>query len=186
MCREPVVASLESLRSLVEGRVPPYAAIAALGTRLCPDERLWPGMTAVRHTGIVVADLDHVLGFWCEVLGFRVDRRMEEFGSDLDAVLGLEGVRVTTVKLAAPNGGLIELLRFHSHPDKPKWSGTAFSTGLTHVALTVDDIEEVCARMDEYGYEPEPWHRSPDGQVKMTYCRGPEGLLVELVEEASE
>ena len=37
-------------------------------------------MTAVRHTGIVVADLDHALSFWCGILGFRVERQMEEAG----------------------------------------------------------------------------------------------------------
>ena len=143
-------------------------------------------MTAIRHTGIVVADLNHVLGFWCGVLGFQVKRQMDEAGADLDAVLGLLDVRVTTVKLEAPGGGLLELLCFHSHPDSPEWSGTPSSTGLTHVALTVDDIEAVCKRAEEYGCEPGPRFRSPDGRVIMTYCRGPEGVLLELVEEVSE
>ena len=143
-------------------------------------------MTAIRHTGIVVADLNHALGFWCGVLGFQVKRQMDESGADLDAVLGLLDVRVTTVKLEAPDGGLVELLRFHSHPDSPEWSGTPASTGLTHVALTVDDIEAVCERAEEYGCKPGPRYRSPDGQVIMTYCRGPEGVLLELVEEVSE
>ena len=147
------------------------------------DEGTRCDMTAVRHTGIVVADLDHVLGFWCGVLGFAVERRMEEAGPDLDSVLGLDQVRVTTVKLAAPDGGLIELLRFDSHPDGTEWTGTPFSTGITHVALTVDDIEAVCARAYEYGCEPGPRFESPDGRVIMTYCRGPEGVLLEFVEE---
>jgi lactoylglutathione lyase len=140
-------------------------------------------MTAVRHTGIAVADLDHVLGFWCGALGFQVERRMEEYGPDLDAVLGLDRVRVTTVKLTAPDGGRVELLQFQSHPDGPEWTGTPYSTGLTHVALTVEDIEAVCTRIDDYGYQSGPLCESSDGRVKMTYCRGPEGVLLELVEE---
>jgi catechol 2,3-dioxygenase-like lactoylglutathione lyase family enzyme len=140
-------------------------------------------ITHVRHTGIVVADLERALSFWCDALGFRVTKRMEESGPYLDAMLGLKHARATTVKLAAPDGNLVELLHFHSHPDKPAWQGTPFSTGLTHIAFTVDDIEATCERLRAAGAQffaaPQA---SPDGTVKVTYGSGPEGMLFELVE----
>lgn len=140
-------------------------------------------ITHIRHTGIVVADLERALGFWCDVMGFAVVRQMEEPGAQIDAVLGLKNTRVTTVKLAAPDGSLVELLRFHSHPCQPVWGGTPFSTGLTHLAFTVDDIEAECVRLDAAGVKffslPQT---SPDGNIKVTYGTGPEGLLLELVE----
>ncbi len=140
-------------------------------------------ITQIRHTGLVVADLDRALRFWCDLLGFRVVRRLEESGPHIDAMMGLHDVRVTTVKLAAPDGNLIELLKFHSHPDQPAWTGTPFSTGFTHMALEVDDVAAVCQELAEAGvtfYAPP--QRSPDGRVAVTYCRGPEGVLLELVE----
>lgn len=140
-------------------------------------------ITAVRHTGLVVANLDAALLFWCDVLKFRVVKRLLESGPHIDAMMGLENVSVTTVKLAAPDNSLIELLHFQSHPDRATWSGTPYSTGFTHVALTVDDLNAVCQQLAAAGVEfNAPPQRSPDGYAKVCYCRGPEGVLLELVE----
>lgn len=140
-------------------------------------------ITQLRHVGLVVADLEDALFFWCEVLGFCVAKRMDETGPHIDAMMGLRDVRVTTVKLAAPDGNLVELLYFHSHPDKASWIGTPYSTGFTHIALTVDDLDSVCQKLAKVGvvfYAPP--QQSPDGFAKVTYGRGPEGVLLELVE----
>ena len=98
-------------------------------------------------------------------------------------VFVIRDVKVTTVKLAAPDDKLIELLQFHSHPDRPSWIGTPYSTGLTHIALTVDDLDSVYRKLAGAGVTFfAPPQRSPDGIVKVTYCQGPEDLLLELVE----
>lgn len=141
-------------------------------------------MIAVRHTGIVVSDLDAAVRFWTEGLGFREEVRAEEAGPVIDAVLGLESVDVTTVKLVAPGGGRVELLHFRSHGSAGSWGGDETTTGLTHVAITVDDIDETCRTIEGLGAVVRPIQTSPDGRVRLTYCRGPEGLLLELVEES--
>ena len=140
-------------------------------------------ISAIRHTGLVVADLERALHFWCDVLGFRVVRQMDESGPHIDAMMGLRDVRVTTAKLAAPDGNMIELLRFHSHPDQPRWNGTPHSTGFTHIALTVDDLDQLVSKLTQEGVRfPAPPQRSPDGYAKVIYAQGPEGVLLELVE----
>lgn len=70
----------------------------------------------IRHTGVVVADLAGALRFWRDVLGFRIARQMDESGPHIDAMMGLRDVRVTTVKMTAPGGGMIELLHFQQPP----------------------------------------------------------------------
>lgn len=143
--------------------------------------------TTIRHTGLVVADLPNAIHFWCDVMGFKVVRQMEESGSHIDAMMGLQDVRITTSKLIAPGGGMIELLYFHSHPDRPTWIGTPNSTGFTHVAITVRDIALSCTKLVEAGATLfAPPQRSPDGKVLVTYCRGPEGVLLELVQILNE
>lgn len=140
-------------------------------------------ITAIRHVGLVVADLELSLKFWCDGMGFMVSRQMEESGPHIDAMMGLKGVRVTTAKLAAPDGSLLELLCFHSHPDNPRWSGTPYSTGFTHIALTVKDLDETLRRLKHFGTSiPAQPQWSPDGQAKVIYATGPEGVLLELVE----
>jgi catechol 2,3-dioxygenase-like lactoylglutathione lyase family enzyme len=144
-------------------------------------------ITQIRHTGLVVADLEAALRFWRDLLGFTVARQMDESGPHIDAMMGLEDVRLTTSKLTAPEGGTIELLHFHSHPDRTAWTGTPYSTGFTHVAMTVKDIDSLCDRLKAEGvtFFAPPQH-SPDGKVKVTYCQGPEGVLLELVEILQE
>jgi catechol 2,3-dioxygenase-like lactoylglutathione lyase family enzyme len=144
-------------------------------------------ITQIRHTGLVVADLEVALHFWRDLLGFTVARQMEESGPHIDAMMGLKDVRLTTSKLTAPEGGMIELLYFHSHPDQPAWTGTPYSTGFTHVAITVKDIAVLCEKLADSGvtFFAAPQH-SPDGKVLVTYCRGPEGVLLELVEILQE
>jgi catechol 2,3-dioxygenase-like lactoylglutathione lyase family enzyme len=140
-------------------------------------------ISAIRHTGLVVADLEGALHFWCDVLGFKVVKQMDESGPHIDAMMGLQDVRVTTAKLAAPDGNLIELLRFHSHPGQPRWDGTPYSTGFTHIALTVDDLDQFVSKLTRKGVSfPAPPQLSPDGYAKVIYAKGPEGILLELVE----
>ena len=140
-------------------------------------------ITQFRHIGIVVADLERAIAFWCETLGFTVIKQTEETGPFINALLGLSDVRVTTSKLSGPDGNQVELLYFHSHADKSSWTGTPYSTGLTHIAFTVDDIDAEYKRLTEAGVEflalPQV---SPDGFAKVAYASGPEKLLLEFVE----
>ena len=140
-------------------------------------------ITQIRHIGLVVADLEGALLFWRDLLGFRVEKEMNESGSHIDAMMGLKDVRVTTVKMTAPEGGMIELLHFQSHPDLPRWHGKPYSTGFTHIAMTVGDLDDVYIKLSAAGAKfPAPPQYSPDGKVKVIYCKGPEGVLLEFVE----
>jgi len=140
-------------------------------------------ISAIRHTGLVVSDLEAALHFWCNVLGFKVKRRLEESGPYIDAMMGLVDVRVTTVKLAAADDSMIELLQFHSHPDKTSWIGTPYSTGFTHIALTVDNLDATVRQLSAAGVKfPASPQVSPDGFAKVIYGKGPEGVLIEFVE----
>jgi len=140
-------------------------------------------ITELRHAGIVVADLEQSLSFWCDTLGFFVVKKMEEKSPFIDVLLGLKNVRVTTCKISAPDGTLVELLYFRSHPDKKSWDGLVYSTGLTHLAFTVDNIDAEFERLTKAGVNffslPQI---SPDGGVKVAYASGPEKILLEFVQ----
>ena len=137
----------------------------------------------IRHTGLVVANLELALSFWRDLLGFKVEKQMDESGPHIDAMMGLKNVKVTTVKMSAAGGGMIELLYFHSHRDSPEWLGKPYSTGFTHIAMTVGDLDLAFKKLSDSGVVfPAPPQFSPDGSVKVIYCKGPEGVLLELVE----
>jgi len=137
----------------------------------------------IRHTGLVVNDLELAIHFWRDLLGFSIDKKMDESGPYIDAMMGLRNVEVTTVKMSAPEGGVIELLYFKSHPQKEGWSGKPYTTGFTHIALTVNNLHECYKTLSNYGVEfPATPQLSADGAVKVIYCKGPEGVLLELVQ----
>ena len=111
---------------------------------------------------------------------------MEESGPHIDAMMGLVDVKVTTAKIKCPDGMILELLYFKSHPDKPSWLGTPFSTGLTHIAFTVENLQETYEKLSKLGVTfPASPQTSPDGTVEVIYAKGPEGILLELVEVLS-
>jgi len=140
-------------------------------------------ISAIRHTGLVVVDFERALHFWCDVLCFKLVKLVEESGPNIDAMMGLSDVRVSTAKLAAPDGNLIELLCFHSHPDLPRWNGTPYSTGFTHMALTVCDLDQLIPKLIHEGFRfPALPQITLDGSAKVIYAQGPEGIFLELVE----
>ena len=137
-----------------------------------------------RHTGIVVKDLRKSLKFWCDTLGFRIQNQVEEKGKYIDLMMGLDNVEVTTAKLSDTNGNLIELLEFKNYIDKNDWLGKPYTTGLTHIALTVPDLKKTLEELQKFkSIEVNTPVDSPDGKVKVVYAKCIEGLLIEFVEE---
>lgn len=137
----------------------------------------------VRHTGIVVNEIENAIKFWVKLLGFKVVIDQIEEGPFIDKLLGLDNVLVRTVKLAAQDGSLIELLHFKSHKSLPTWDGNPYKTGLTHIALNVQNLNETVLRLQQNSYyKVNEIQKSLNGKVSVCYVRGYEGTLLELVE----
>jgi len=136
----------------------------------------------IRHTGIVVINLEASLYFYCDLLGFHIVKQMEESGNYIDNISSLHNIKVTTVKMTAPDGQMIELLKYHSHPREQKLREIC-DIGIAHLAITVEDLNSECDRLKGEGVPfNAPPQLSPDSYAKVTFCRAPEGTLIELVE----
>jgi len=141
-------------------------------------------INGVRHTGIVVNEIENAIKFWVNLLGFKVIIDQIEEGEFIDKLLGLDNVSVRTVKLAAQNGSQVELLHFISHKSLPTWDGNPYKTGLTHIAFNVADISNVVSILEQNGYsQVNRYQKSLSGKVLVCYVKGFEGLLLELVEQ---
>jgi|TARA_B100000029_G_scaffold505940_1_gene587725 catechol 2,3-dioxygenase-like lactoylglutathione lyase family enzyme len=140
----------------------------------------------VRHVGVTVSDLSRSLSFYRDLLGFNIIKEMDEFGEHIDKFSGLQDIDVRTVKMSANDGGMIELLYYRSHPETNEENLTKDITkvGCSHFALTVKDLPSLYSKMleDNITVMCEPQY-SPDGNVRLTFCRDPDGTLIELVEE---
>ena len=137
----------------------------------------------LRHVGLVVNNLDESIKFWTEVMDFTIINKLEEHGDHIDKMIGVENLNIITVKLKSKDGNKLELLHFKSHIDKKRWDGEPFSTGFTHIALTVDNLLHQIERIKNFGinFTTSP-QKSIDGKVLVIYVKGPEGILIELVE----
>ncbi len=138
----------------------------------------------VRHTGIVCNNLKAQIEFY-KNLGFTEISRDIEEGAFIEQVTGYEGVKLEWIKMNSPDGFLLELLQYHSHP--ANYNGQLSPSnqlGCSHLAFTVKDINEVCRLIEKNGgsmvNQPAV---SPNGKVKVAYSHDPEGVLMEIVEE---
>jgi catechol 2,3-dioxygenase-like lactoylglutathione lyase family enzyme len=137
----------------------------------------------IRHIGIVVEDLEASLNFYQNILGFVIQKQMVESGTYIDNVLATDGVKVTTIKMTAPDGQLIELLFYHSPFSTNRRLRQLHDIGLSHLAFTVEDLDRTYDKLKNQGIRfNAPPQISPDGYAKVTFCRAPEGTYVELVE----
>ena len=140
-------------------------------------------MKQIRHTGVVVSDMERSLRFYRDLLGLKVAKNFKEEGAYIDSISGLSSVRVWMVKLTADDGSMVELLQYLSHPRKAPDNPQICDIGCSHIAFTVDDIDEEYARLSESGVRFNcPPYISPDGYAKVAFCHDPDGASIELVE----
>lgn len=137
-----------------------------------------------RHTGLVVKDISASIAFY-EGLGLTVWKHANENGDFLSQVVGLKNAEIETAKLKVGDGSLLELLEYKSHPTIPSASKYPSNYhGCSHVAFTVQDVEEICSQIVRLGGSiVNPPAVSANGSVKVMYGHDLDGILMEMVEE---
>jgi lactoylglutathione lyase len=140
-------------------------------------------LKAMRHVGIVVKDLDKMLTFYRDFLGLTVFSDFRENGKFINTLQGLQGADVRMVKLALPDGSLIELLCDDGHPDEPLIENRLCDPGVNHVAFTVDDVDDSYQKVLALGLKTlSPPILAQDGKARLFFARDPEGNPLEIVE----
>ena len=146
-------------------------------------------ISSIRHVGIVVRNLDESIKFYCGILGLSIYKRhIEKPGQFIDKLVGINNVELEWVKVIIPNGGLIELLQYHSHPDPDVFCNAVMSPsnrlGCSHISLTAKNLSRLYHELIENGYKckSEPL-LSSDGKVMILYCHDPDGIILELIED---
>jgi catechol 2,3-dioxygenase-like lactoylglutathione lyase family enzyme len=132
----------------------------------------------------VVNDLEKTRDFWINTLGFKLHIEAKEESPYIDELLAIKDPSLTTVKLIDSKGFIIELLKFENYQVENFWSGDLKTTGLTHIALTVDNLDELVEILRKLDYQTlSEIKTSPNKKVKVVFVRGPEGIMLELVQE---
>ena len=116
------------------------------------------------HTMVRVSDLERSLDFYCNKLGLKELKRMEN-----------EKGRFTLVFLAAPGDESAQVELTYN------WDPEAYTGGRNfgHLAYAVDDIYALCQRLMDAGVTI---NRPPrDGH--MAFVRSPDGISIELLQK---
>jgi len=138
---------------------------------------------AIRHTGIVVSDMKRSLRFYRDLLGMEVWADFKDDSEMVQAVTDVPGANIWMIKLKAADGVSIELLQYLSNPQEVPEPVKACDVGCNHIALQVEELDTLYEKLIAEGIRfHSPPTVSSDGGAKITYCRDPEGVIVELVE----
>ena len=133
---------------------------------------------------IVVEDLDAAKAFFTE-LGMELEGETTVEGPWVGSVVGLEDVRADIAMMRTPDGhGRVELSRFHSPPAvraEPE-NAPANALGLRRIMFTVEDLEDVVARLRTHGAELLREIAQYEDLYRLCFVRGPEGIILGLAE----
>ncbi|MEA1956699.1 MAG: VOC family protein [Campylobacterota bacterium] len=141
-------------------------------------------MIRLRHIGIVVRDLEKSVKFYKDIFDLTVDKQMVEDGKYVEDLVGIKGASIHWAKLKAKDGTIIELLEYKDNPNKEKDNYMANRLGCSHIAVSVEDIEDIYKKLQKYECKcnSKPLF-SPDGKVKVMYCYDIDGTILEIVQE---
>jgi catechol 2,3-dioxygenase-like lactoylglutathione lyase family enzyme len=133
---------------------------------------------------IVVEDLEAITAFFVE-LGMELEGETQVEGPAVDQTVGLEGVRADITMLKAPDGGRVELTRFHT-PRATRVGPEnvpANTLGIRRIMFAVEGIDDVVARLRHHGAEIVGEMAQYGDSYRLCFMRGPEGIVVGLAEE---
>jgi catechol 2,3-dioxygenase-like lactoylglutathione lyase family enzyme len=134
---------------------------------------------------IVVEDLEAAKAFFAE-LGMKLEGQTTLEGSWVDSVVGLNGVRADIAMMRTPDGhGGVELTKFHTPPAvraEPAIA-PANTLGIRRIMFTVDDVNDVVARLRSHGAELVGEVAQYEDIYRLCFLRGPEGIIIGLAEQ---
>jgi catechol 2,3-dioxygenase-like lactoylglutathione lyase family enzyme len=132
---------------------------------------------AFNHLGQCVTDLDRSRRFYQDVLGFEPWYEIQP-GDDLSSkLLRLEPPLGMTAVYLRRDGLVLELLHFADGPPAPRRDRVMNEPGLTHVSVSVDDVDATLRLVTEHGGEV-----LDDTNIGFgVFVRDPDGQLVEIL-----
>jgi catechol 2,3-dioxygenase-like lactoylglutathione lyase family enzyme len=135
------------------------------------------------HVTLAVRDKDAAIAM-LGLLGFRLDHLAEIDGGVPAAYMGMPDMRADhlTLALDGPPRFEVQLLHFQPEPtDGAVEPSNHLRVGFNHLALRVDDLDEMAAHLEANGVRRLNDAMSFIGR-RLQFFEGPEGVTIELVE----
>jgi glyoxylase I family protein len=140
----------------------------------------------LENVGIAVRDIEAAVAFFTD-LGLTVAGRDEVSGEWSDTAVGIDGNHAKIAMLTTPDGsGQLELFEYlddlaiETEPTLPN------EIGMHRVAFSVDDIDDALAIAAKHGCLPLRGVANYQDVYKLTYLRGPSGIIVMLAQDLTK
>jgi catechol 2,3-dioxygenase-like lactoylglutathione lyase family enzyme len=131
---------------------------------------------AFNHLGHCVTDLARSRRFYEELLGFEFERELHPPDDPSSTLLRLKKPLGMTALYLRRDGLVLELLHFAGGTVSGR-ERVMNEPGLTHISVSIADVDGVCARVADYGGEV-----LTDTNIEFgVFIRDPDGQLVELL-----
>ena len=137
----------------------------------------------LENVGITVRDLEAAIAFFTD-LGLALVGRDTVSGEWTDTAVDLDGNHANIAMLRTPDGhGYLELFEY-IHPEAIETTPTRPNEiGMHRVAFSVDDIDKALEIAAKHGCRPLRGVATYQDIYKLTYLRGPSGIVVMLAQE---
>jgi catechol 2,3-dioxygenase-like lactoylglutathione lyase family enzyme len=135
-----------------------------------------------RHTGIIVSDLQISLHFYRDLLGLEVIQEHQDASEYISKITNLENLEAKYAKLRIPDGKILELLTYPSHPTS-RLDAEIHNVGEAHLAFQVKSAEIAYQFLKSVGVNclSEPV-LSSEKIARVFFCLDPDRYRVEIVE----
>ena len=139
-----------------------------------------------RHIAIVVSDLEPMLQFYTQILGFQIKRQFDIQSEDFRKGIGIANAKARGVHLSVPGGVEIELFQFLEPRSDPIISPASPNRqGFRHIALVVSDLQksyyDLVAKGVNFFSAPVVVKEPKEvAGFQFVYLRDPEGNIIEL------
>ena len=137
----------------------------------------------LENVGIAVGDIEAAIAFFSD-LGLTVVGRDTVSGEWADTAVGLDGNNAKLAILQTPRGSGRRAEFEYIHPEAIATEPTRPNElGMHRVAFSVDDINEALEIAARHGCHPLRGVATYEDAYKLTYVRGPSGIIVMLAQK---
>lgn len=140
----------------------------------------------IDNVAIAVRDLEATVAFFTD-LGLTVLGRDTVQGEWADTAVGLDGNHVKLTLLQTPDGhGRLELFEYINPQAIETQPTLPHEIGMHRVAFAVDDIDEALEIAARHGCHPLRGVATYQDLYRLTYVRGPSGIIVMFAQALQE
>ncbi len=138
-------------------------------------------ITVHNHTGLTVSNLDRSVAFYCDVIGFKVDTRLETESPAIKQITGFPDAHLKIAHLLLGNFRL-ELIQYVA-PKGKAVDTSSCNVGTAHIAFYADDVDKTYRELQAKGvkFKGTPVSAAP-GRPRVAYFTDPDGITLELAQ----